>query len=206
MQNESKLKKHIVIGITGGIGSGKSTACRYLASRGEIVIDADEVAREIVRPGKSAHAAIFKEFGDEFFLSDKTLDRKKLASYVFKHEDRLISLNRLLHPLIVNRVFAEADQYPGRVFIEAPLLIQTDMHKKTDSVWLIVADLETRIRRVMMRDALTKKEVENRIKSQMSDEAMIPYANEVIENSRDDGSLFSTLDELMIKSKYLEGC
>ncbi|MGI5849835.1 MAG: dephospho-CoA kinase [Christensenellales bacterium] len=196
------MKKNIIIGITGGIGSGKSFVSKYLENLGEHVIYADEVSRQIVRPGERGNDAIRKVFGDKFFLKDNTLHRSKLAEHVFSSPDRLALLNSMLHPLISERIFSEAEKIIGRVFIEVPLLVQTGMHKQTDFVWLVIADVETRIKRVVVRDELSYSEVMRRMQSQMSDEEMIPYADEVIDNSGQDETLYQRLDILLKKPEY----
>ncbi len=174
------------IGITGGIGSGKSEVTKYLRSLGEYVICADEVSRKIVMPGKEGADALRREFGAGIFLADGTLNRKKLADEVFSDEKKLMVLNNILHPLILKRIEELAKQREGRVFIDAALLIQTGMHKTVDMIWLVVAGLNTRISRVVKRDGLSAAEVERRIKSQISDEEMAAFADEIIRN---DGSL-----------------
>ncbi len=174
------------IGITGGIGSGKSEVTKYLRSLSEYVICADEVSRQIVMPGEEGADALRREFGAGIFLEDGTLNRKKLADEVFSDEKKLMVLNNILHPLILKRIEELAKQREGRVFIDAALLIQTGMHKTVDMIWLVVADLSTRISRVVKRDGLSAAEVERRIKSQISDEEMAAFADEIIRN---DGSL-----------------
>jgi dephospho-CoA kinase len=185
------------IGITGGIGSGKSEVTRYLRSLGEYVICADEVSKQIVEPGEEGSRALRQAFGDSFFLENGKLDRKKLAAEVFNNNERLKLLNDTLHPLILKRINSLAKSHNGRVFIDAALLIQTDINKTVDRIWLVVADTHTRVMRVMKRDGLTAKEVERRIKSQLSDEDMTPYADEIIDNSGSIDALHRRIDELI---------
>jgi dephospho-CoA kinase len=176
----------LLIGITGGIGSGKSAVTQDLRSRGEYVICADETAREVVLPGQSGNLALRAEYGDAYFDAGGMLNRKKLASHVFGYPERVERLNSLLHPVITGRMFELANDHEGRVFLDAALLIQSGMHDRVDFVWLVVADIETRVRRVMLRDSISRDEVLKRINSQMSDDDIRQYADEVIEN---DGSL-----------------
>jgi dephospho-CoA kinase len=186
------------IGITGGIGAGKSEVTAYLRSLGEYVICADEVAKQIVLPGEEGAAALRRVFGDSFFLEDGSLDRKKLAAEVFSDEQRLKQLNDTLHPLILKRIESLAESQYGRVFIDAALLIQTGMHNTVDDIWLVVAGLNTRIDRVVKRDGLSAAEVEYRIKSQISDEQMAKYADEIIQNDGSLSDLKRKVDELII--------
>jgi len=185
------------IGITGGIGSGKSEVTRYLRSLGEYVICADEVSKQIVEPGEEGSRALRKVFGDSFFLENGKLDRKKLAAEVFNDDKGLKLLNDTLHPLILKRIDSLAESHNGRVFIDAALLIQTGMHTTVDRIWLVLANLQTRVKRVMRRDDLTAKEVERRIKSQLSNEDMMPYADEIIDNSGSIDALHRRIDELI---------
>ncbi|NLT96736.1 MAG: dephospho-CoA kinase [Christensenellaceae bacterium] len=112
-------------------------------------------------------------------------------------------LNSLLHPVIIQRMFEQAQGRDGLVFLDAALLIQAGMHKKVDEVWLVTADLETRIRRVMQRDGLTHDEVLQRICAQMSDEEMRRYADEVIENNGTLEQLHKKIGELLRQRGYV---
>jgi len=189
------------IGITGGIGSGKSEVTRYLRSLGEYVICADEVSKQIVAPGEAGNTALRQVFGDSYFLEDGTLNRKKLADEVFGHAERLTTLNNVLHPLIVARIDMLASAKKTRMFIDAALLIETGMYQWVDKVWLVVADIQTRVKRVMSRDGLTAGEVERRIKSQLSDTQMMPYADEIIDNSGSLSELKRRVDALLNRPK-----
>lgn len=197
------MKNNIIIGITGGIGSGKSTVSKYLTSLGEKVICADAVSKQIVQPGQMGSLAIRREFGDEFFLSDNSLDRQKLAREVFSDKNKLARLNSILHPIIVNHMFDIANNSKGRVFLDAALLIQTKMDKKTDFVWLVIADRKIRISRVLKRNKFSYSEIKKRIDNQMTDEDMISFADEIIENNGDLSSLYSKTDMLLKKREYL---
>jgi len=185
------------IGITGGIGSGKSEVTRYLRSLGEYVICADEVSKQLVAPGEAGNTALRQVFGDSYFLEDGTLNRKKLADEVFGHAERLTTLNNVLHPLIVARIDMLAGAQINRVFIDAALLVETGMYQSVDKVWLVVADIQTRVKRIMHRDGLTAGEIERRIKSQLSDTQRMPYADEIIDNSGSLRALKKRVDALL---------
>jgi dephospho-CoA kinase len=194
----------ILIGITGGIGSGKSAVTAYLRRRGEQVICADEVAREVVLPGSRGAAVIQRQFGEEYFLPDGSLDRAKLAQLVFQEPESLKRLNAILHPIIIGTIWEKASQLPGRVFIDAALLIETGMHEKTDYVWLVTADRETRIARVMERDGTAREAVEKRMDSQTDDTQREKYADEVIYNRGGLDALHQRIDRLLRKREYNE--
>ena len=192
----------LLIGITGGIGAGKSAVTDYLRAQGEIVICADETAKAVVEPGQPGNLALREFYGDGFFLPGGKLDRKKLAAYVFGRPDRVVQLNDLLHPIIISTMYEQAEQYNSRVFLDAALLIQTGMNETVDYVWLVVAGMETRIQRVMKRDSASREEVLRRIQSQMSDNEMKPYADEVIENNNTLEELHQTVSDILKKSNY----
>lgn len=189
------------IGITGGIGSGKSEVTRYLRSLGEYVICADEVSKQIVELGGEGAQALRRVFGDEFFFENGELNRRKLAAEVFSDNERLKLLNDTLHPLILAHIEKLAKTIEGRVFIDAALLIQTGMHKTVDRIWLVVADKKSRVERVMKRDGLTAQEVKRRIKSQLSDEEMKPYVDEIVDNSGSIEALQRRVDDLLEQPK-----
>jgi dephospho-CoA kinase len=192
-----------LIGITGCIGSGKSAVTQDLRDRGYFVVCADETARDIVKPGEPGADALRAEYGESFFLPDGSLDRRRLAAHVFGYPERVERLNSLMHPIITQSMIENAQGREGLVFLDAALLIQTQMHKRVDFVWLVTARMETRIRRVMMRDALSRDEVLRRIRSQMSDDEMKQYANEVIENDGTLEELHNKVSALLSQQEYV---
>lgn len=196
------MRDNMLIGITGGIGSGKTLAARYLAGLGENVICADDAARRVVLPGEKGSELIRDEFGKEYLLQNGELDRKKLAELVFSDKEKLLKLNALLHPLILESIYREAKKLSGRVFIEAPLLIKAGMHEKMDYVWLVTADLGSRIKRVAQRDKADEAHIKRRIESQMNDEEMARFADEIIENNGGKQELYEKIDALLKKPEY----
>ena len=196
--------KHRLIGITGGIGSGKSAVTAYLRQRGEHVICADEVAREVVQPGSRGAEALGVEFGNTYFLPDGTLNRAMLAQHVFGNAESVKRLNAILHPLITETIWEEASRAEGRVFIDAALLIETGMYQRVDYVWVLTADRETRILRVMDRDGTARDPIEKRMDSQMDDTQRMKVADEVINNSGDLAQLHEQIDHLLRKEAYNE--
>ena len=193
---------NLKIGITGGIGSGKSEISRYLTSIGEHVICADEVARLVVQPGEQGNHAIRLMFGEQYFFEDDVLNREMLAKHVFSDQSNLALLNNILHPVIVEYILNQADSLSGRVFIDAPLLIQTGLHKETNFVWLVIADMEARVKRVMMRDGISESDVKQRIASQMSDQEMAEFADEIIDNSGSIENLHQKINSLLDQPVY----
>lgn len=189
--------KTVVLGLTGGIASGKSTVSKMLRVLGAGIIDVDVIAREVVAPGTEGLAAVAREFGAECIRQDGTLDRAYLGRLVFASEDKRLRMNELLHPLIkqgmVERIEAFKVRGVGVIVVDAALLIEANLTSLTDCVWLIVADEQARAERIMARDSLTLEHAYERIRSQLSDEAKRKYADVVIEN---EGSLDSLAESV----------
>ncbi len=170
------------IGITGTIASGKSTVSGILRKLGEKVICADQVARDLTKPGEQGAAVLRSVFGDIYFDEAGHLNRRKLAAVVFRDENKRKMLNEALHPLIISSIM-EKPEMQGRVFVDAALLVQSGMHKMMDAVWLVTADNKTRIQRLMQRDAMDRKAALLRISAQQPDDVLKRYAHEIITNN-----------------------
>lgn len=185
-----------MLGLTGGIASGKSTVSNRLRGLGAFIADADEIARGIVEL-PSVRGDILKQFGPSVFNAEGGLDRAALASKAFASAQAAARLNAITHPAIKERAIALAKaaensgEYP-LVFIDAPLLIESGLHEVCSGVWLVTADRELRIRRIIERDGLTREQAELRISRQMKDEAKALFATRTIFNN-------GTLDELISK-------
>ncbi len=177
-----------VIGLTGGIGSGKSTVAEMLRELGAHVIDADRVAHEVYEPGTEGWEAVVAAFGRDVIGPDGRIDRKKLAGIVFSDPEALGRLNRIMHPLVDRelrrRLQALRDQnHPGPVVVEAALLIEAGWHTLTDEVWLVVAPSETVRQRLIEQRRMEPTDVDARRSAQLPDEARKPYAHVVLDNS-----------------------
>ncbi len=190
--------KMIVLGITGGIASGKSSVSRILKELGAEIIDADVVAREIVEPGEPALNDIAEAFGRDMIREDGSLDRRKLGRLVFQDPESLRKLNEITHPRILARIRERLDQImqnpskPELVVIDAAILMDTELVKMVDRVLVVTAPTDLRIKRIMERDGLTLEEAKNRIDSQTPQYILKKHADYVLEA---DGSL----DELRRK-------
>lgn len=176
-----------VIGITGGIASGKSTVARQLRSLGMIVIDADEIARQVVQPGQPAWQDIVEHFGTDFLNQYQSIDRAKLGQYVFSHPEELNKLNSITHPRVMdefrNRLREiRASQPQSIVGLEVPLLYETNMDKICDQVWVVWVDYETQLKRLMARDGINREDAEKRIAAQMSLDEKARRAEVLIDN------------------------
>jgi dephospho-CoA kinase len=185
------------IGLTGGIGSGKSTVSQLLGDLGAFVIDADKVGHEIYLPGKEAWKQVTAAFGRDILAPDQTIDRKKLGAIVFGSDDARKKLNSIVHPLMfkdIDRRIKEkrADGFTKLIVVEAAILIEANWLPLADEVWLVVTNKNAVIERVASQRGLSAKDTEARIASQLSDAERRKYATLVIEN---DGSL----EDLKIK-------
>jgi len=182
-----------VIGLTGGIGSGKSTVAAMLAQLGAEVIDADQVAREVVKPGLPAFEDIVREFGREVLQPDGTLDRKRLGARVFADPGARRRLEAITHPRIaaetVRRVTEAGVRGIEIVIYEATLLVENQIHETLDGLIVVTAAPSEQIARVAARDGLSRAEVEQRMAAQLPMEKKLAVANWVIHN---DGALADT--------------
>lgn len=200
-QNErkgEKMHKKTVIGLTGGIGSGKSTVSRYLAEKGCRIIDADLIAREIVKPGMPALAEIRETFGEDVMLQDGSLDRKKLGKIVFADPARLEQLNHItggrIREEIEKRISLAEDEI---IVLDAPLLLESGLQTRVDQVWIVDVSDSVRIRRVMERDGATREEVEHRMKNQLTREQRMGKGYIIIDNSGSMEETFAQADRLL---------
>lgn len=179
------------IGLTGGIGSGKSTVSQLLSELGAFVIDADKVGHEIYLPGKEAWKQVTAAFGQDILAPDQTIDRKKLGVIVFGSEDARKKLNSIAHPLMftdIDRRIKEkrAEGFTKPIVVEAAILIEANWLPLADEVWLVVTNKNAVIDRVASQRGMAAKDTEARIASQLSDAERRKYATLVIDN---DGTL-----------------
>ena len=193
-----------VIGLTGGIGSGKSTVTDYLIARGFHVLDADQIAREIVLPGSEMLIQLTSVFGRGIILEDGSLNRKKLGHIVFSDPEKKKTLDGLMHTsileLIHERILQIREEGGHKViFIDAPLLFETGLHKSVSEIWLTDVDDETRIKRIMARDGMNREEIEKRISAQMTREEKQSLADVILDNTGDQEALYQQIEQLLKK-------
>jgi dephospho-CoA kinase len=185
------------VGLTGGVGSGKSTVSALLARHGALVIDADAVAREVVEPGTPGYDAVVARFGADVVAADGTLDRPALAAVVFGDEAARADLNAIVHPLVGERS-AElmAAAAPGDIVVyDVPLLVETRMGGAFDVVVVVEADIDRRLSRLAKR-GLAESDARARMAVQASDEERRAVAHEVIANDGTREELAAEVDEL----------
>ena len=182
------VNRPYIIGLTGGIGTGKSEAARFLASLGAVHLDADAVSHELTQSGGEALGPIRAEFGDGVFREDGTLDRQALANITFSDPARKRALEAILHPRIqrdlMRGIDRAAEEGAKVVILDVPLLFETGMDALCDETWVLSADAETQVARVMMRDRVEREQVEARIQNQMPAEEKEKLATQVIPTER----------------------
>lgn len=172
------------IGLTGGIGSGKSTVSRLLAERGAVVVDADRIAREVLEPGTPGLAAVVGEFGEGVLAPDGSLDRPALAATVFSDEEARRRLDALVHPLVRRRSAELVAAAPEDAVVvnDVPLLVETGQAGSYDLVVVVEARQETRVTRLVER-GLAESDARARIATQATDEQRRAVADVVLDNS-----------------------
>jgi dephospho-CoA kinase len=185
-----------VIGLTGSIASGKSTVAAFLREKGATVIDADEIAKEVVATGKPAYQKIVEHFGADILRPDRSIDRSKLGKIVFKDPEKLSLLNSIVHPEVMADVEAKLESYaksaPDSVIVlDIPLLIEVGFHKRGDLTIVVSADKDIRLKRLMDK-GLPQSEAEARIAAQSDKDRLESEADIVLNNN-------STLKDLREK-------
>lgn len=192
------------IGVTGGIGSGKSTVCRLLADMGAAVYDSDARAKALMNEDKALREAIIEAFGDECY-GKEGLNRAYLAAQVFGNEEALTRLNAIVHPAVRAdfRAWAEMQQ-STYVVLESAILFEAGFENEVDSTLAVMSPLEERVRRTMERDGATREEVLRRISHQMSDDELHRLSTHTIVNLRMD-YLESDVEQLHKRFCYEAG-
>jgi len=193
----------LVIGLTGGIGSGKSTVAKLFADLGVPIIDADVISRELTQPDQQAFTSIVKHFGNEIVLTDGTLDRAKLRTIIFDHSKERQWLENLLHPLIRNEMADQIKKQTKPYCIAViPLLLEVEFYAFINRILVIDAPEHIQIERVMSRDNAAKEHVEAILKSQATRHDRIVRAHDIILNDGVMTDLAAQVEKL--HEKYLQ--
>ncbi|MEG0918307.1 MAG: dephospho-CoA kinase [Anaerovoracaceae bacterium] len=188
------------VGITGGIGSGKSTVSDYLRSKGLIIIDADQISRDIVKKDSPVLMKLVETFGSDIIDQEGNLRRKYLAEIVFSNKEKKEFLDGIMMKEITNIIEEKFKMAAGlTVFLDAPLLFEAGLSNKVDVTILITASKEARLSRVALRDNVEKSHVEERMNNQMSDDEKIKLADYVIENNGSKEELYLEIDKALKK-------
>ena len=195
----------IVIGITGGIGTGKTTASDYLEEQGFAVIDADQIGRELTADGQPILAEIRDRFG---CVTDGgaegnglVLDRKAMADLVFNNKEIKEEYDQLIHAEIIEEIDREIDELDitdaKGILLDAPLLFEANINDRCDVVILITADMDERIGRVSLRDDADEEDIQDRINSQFSDDEKARSSDFIVDNSGEPEDMFRQLDDIV---------
>ncbi|HEU5033082.1 MAG TPA: dephospho-CoA kinase [Spirillospora sp.] len=186
------------VGLTGGIGSGKSEVSARLDERGAVVIDADKIAREVVEPGTPGLAAVVAEFGPDVLLPSGALDREKVGRIVFADPERLAALNAIVHPLVGERMQELMDAAPADAIVvyDVPLLAENGLAGMYDAVVVVDAPEETQLDRLTSRRGMTEEDARARMANQATREQRRAVATHVIDNSGTLDDLKSQVDAL----------
>ena len=180
--------KMLIVGLTGGIVSGKTTIAKMFQELGAQVIDADEIARKVVRPGEKAWQGIVEYFGPEILREDLEINRKKLADIVFSNKEKLAVLNSITHPEIILMLKKQINQLKNKYqkniicIVEAPLLFEAHLEDMMDKIIVVYLNREEQLKRLLLRNNLTREEAIQRIESQMPLEEKLSRADYVIDN------------------------
>lgn len=201
-----------LIGLTGGIASGKSTVSNYLKELGAKIIDGDIIAREVVVPEKPAWIEIVKAFGEKILLPDRNLNRAVLGEIIFNDEKAKKILEKIISPYIANEIYAKINLFNkeqiGFVILDLPLLYENNWDRETNENWVVYVDEKTQIERLCKRNNYTIQQALSRINNQMSLKEKATRADFVIDNNADiESTKRQVLDkwqELQIKIKECE--
>lgn len=187
----------LVIGLTGGIASGKSTVANMLIDKGITVIDADIIAKQAAEKGMPAYRQIIDEFGEDILLENGDIDRRKLGALVFTNEQKRLALNSIVHPAVREEMLKRRDESIANqetfVVLDIPLLFESKLESLVDKIIVVSVTKELQLERLTKRNQLTEEEALSRIRSQIPLEEKVSRADNVIDNS---GTLEETKQQL----------
>ncbi len=192
--------KTLFIGLTGSIGTGKSTVTRYLKAKGLPVIDADVLAKRCLEVGAPGYAEVVDTFGASYLAADGTIDRVKLGTRVFSDESARVKLNAIVHPKVRAMMWEAYEALSAShpiVFADVPLLIESEMTSIFDSIWVVYATYEQSLKRIVARDECSTTLAAQKLNAQMSIEDKIAFANAVIYNDTTTDALYEQIDRLL---------
>ncbi|MCT4612948.1 MAG: dephospho-CoA kinase [Clostridia bacterium] len=192
-----------VIGITGGIATGKSTITSFLRENGFIVIDADVISKYVMSKGSHAYYEILREFGEEVLNEDNWIDNKKLGHIVYSSNSKFEKLTEITHNKIEGLISEQIKMYRVNfgekvIFVDAPLLIESGIQKIVDEIWLVNTEKKLQIERLMEKNKISEEEATKRVEMQIPMEEKVRYANIIINNSASKEKLYKRLLEEII--------
>lgn len=176
-----------VLGLTGGIATGKSTVAGLFARAKIPIVDADLIARQVIEPGQRTYNEVVQAFGRDILMLDLSINREKLGALIFNDQEKRDQLNQIVHPVIIDQLIAERDRLikAGHplIVLDIPLLYELDLVELVDDIVVVYTTVENQLARLMARDQLTKAEAKQRINSQLSIEDKKERANYLIDNN-----------------------
>jgi len=202
----SPVTGSLLIGLTGGIASGKSTDLQHLRQAGYSVIDADKLGHKVLEQGNSGHNKVVKCFGNEILNPDGSVNRTALGRIVFVDAEKLKQLNEISHPIIAEMIQKEfeesvSDSNGGIVFLEAALLIEANWYKVCGHSWVVSLDQTVALRRLQERDNLSEIEAKLRVGAQLDQEERLAYADVVLQNEGTPEELFTQTQQALLELK-----
>lgn len=190
----------MIIGVTGSIGSGKTTAANLFKKHGFKVINADEIGHKIIKKNSAAYKKIIKEFGNGILDKNRNIDRKKLGDIIFGNDEKLKELNLIMHPIIIENIKNSIKEIKNKnIIIDAPLLLETKAKKLVDKVIVVKADKKNIIKRLSKK--YSKDKIERILKLQMPIGEKLKHADFVVDNNRDLGHLKKEVTDIFEKLK-----
>jgi dephospho-CoA kinase len=188
------------IGLTGGIGSGKSTVAGFFREKGAYIIDFDALAHKVEEPNSPAWIEIVEHYGTEILNEDKTINREKLGNIVFQNREKLEKLNSIVHPAVFKEWIRQMEDIKKEkedaiIISDIPLLIEVGLQNHVDLTVLVYISQEEQIKRIMERNGFTRKEAEYRLNSQMKIDEKVPFADIVINNEGPPEETKKTVDK-----------
>ncbi|HDD0957326.1 TPA: dephospho-CoA kinase [Staphylococcus aureus] len=196
-----------VIGLTGGIASGKSTVSELLSVFGFKVVDADKAAREAVKKGSKGLAQVREVFGDEAIDENGEMNRRYMGDLVFNHPEKRLELNAIIHPIVRDIMEEEKQEYLKQgynVIIDIPLLFENELENTVDEVWVVYTSESIQMDRLMQRNNLSLEDAKARVYSQISIDKKSRMADHVIDNLGDKLELKQNLERLLEEEGYIE--
>lgn len=196
-----------VIGLTGGIASGKSTVSELLSVFGFKVVDADKAAREAVKKGSKGLAQVQEVFGDEAIDENGEMNRRYMGDLVFNHPEKRLELNAIIHPIVRDIMEEEKQEYLKQgynVIMDIPLLFENELENTVDEVWVVYTSESIQMDRLMQRNNLSLEDVKARVYSQISIDKKSRMADHVIDNLGDKLELKQNLERLLEEEGYIE--